>query len=382
MSAESASYLYCPRLWEKIRASEYQRTVRKDHGFPVSTILVRPRVPRGLLWRLLCSTAGCRETRHLYARHEKAPWRCEDHRLPTFEGVPLRRVHLRRLQRLLCHVKRLPCKAIHFYIRCEGDDCTKLVDVTLPMHSRRRRCRQCRGPYVVAGRRTTSQAMWNDRKRITMWKARDGRLHPHINCSGQKCTNKVLWRKSLAYLKRRFCSPCNGRNKRLRPHENAYKRLQKSAIERGLSFTLTFEQFSRVRQAGRCRYCDTALMNDPWNSRESGGRKGSGSNLDRKDNLKGYEPGNCVPSCYACNSTKDKHVHYTEMLVLGAARTGKIDEAVGLLLKHQNAILRHGQKNSERRSIPSTGRKNGGSESGAISRLTAKKKRTGQRVRG
>ena len=63
----------------------------------------------------------------------------------------------------------------------------------------------------------------------------------------------------------------------------------KSAKRRGYSFCLTREQFENIIMQP-CWYCGS--MPIPRNG------------IDRQDNSKGYEIGNCVPCCTKCNLLK------------------------------------------------------------------------------
>lgn len=61
-----------------------------------------------------------------------------------------------------------------------------------------------------------------------------------------------------------------------------------SARQRGLSWELSAEQFAEHWQSP-CTYCGAEIDT---------------IGLDRKDNAKGYEPGNVVPACITCNRMK------------------------------------------------------------------------------
>lgn len=68
---------------------------------------------------------------------------------------------------------------------------------------------------------------------------------------------------------------------------------KKSAKKRGLSFTITYDQFvSLIFQA--CLYCGHKPISPDRNG------------LDRVDNELGYEIDNVVPCCHPCNSMKGK----------------------------------------------------------------------------
>ena len=67
-----------------------------------------------------------------------------------------------------------------------------------------------------------------------------------------------------------------------------YSGAARRAAVRGLSFTLSFEAFSRL-WSQPCHYCGALVR---------------GVGIDRVDNGRGYEPDNVVPCCWLCNSWK------------------------------------------------------------------------------
>lgn len=80
----------------------------------------------------------------------------------------------------------------------------------------------------------------------------------------------------------RTCSACSP--------DTVYEQYKYKAAERGLSFTLTPEQFRKL-VSGRCHYCGT------W----AGGRV---LGIDRRDNRQGYTFQNCVGCCGPHNFMK------------------------------------------------------------------------------
>lgn len=78
---------------------------------------------------------------------------------------------------------------------------------------------------------------------------------------------------------RRICYKCTKRRYRARhPMKEAFFNLRNNAGKRGHKFTLTFEDFKQFCQ-------DTGYM-------EKRGRSKTKASIDRKDETKGYEPGN------------------------------------------------------------------------------------------
>lgn len=88
------------------------------------------------------------------------------------------------------------------------------------------------------------------------------------------------------------CGKCNMRKWREKNREKAaYARLRESARKRNISFTITFEEF--VKFAKKTEYLT-----------RTGNTAGS-LTVDRKDNLRGYEPGNIRAITRSENSHKN-----------------------------------------------------------------------------
>lgn len=83
--------------------------------------------------------------------------------------------------------------------------------------------------------------------------------------------------------------PTSGREQRV---GRRYKHAQKKANKRGKLWSLTREEYETLI-AQPCYYCEGVLGKVTW---EIG--------LDRLDNSKGYEHGNCVSCCEICNKTR------------------------------------------------------------------------------
>lgn len=80
-------------------------------------------------------------------------------------------------------------------------------------------------------------------------------------------------------------------------------RLKHTAKKRGISLSLTETQYQALVKTV-CVYCRGAIEE-------------TGAGIDRKDNTRGYEPDNVVPSCRWCNVVKNDHYTFEEMLELG-----------------------------------------------------------------
>jgi hypothetical protein len=82
-----------------------------------------------------------------------------------------------------------------------------------------------------------------------------------------------------------------------------FREARKAAAKRGYSWTLDVYEWLELK-AHPCRYCGYAV-------------ESTRGGLDRLDNTRGYEPGNVVPCCYACNVAKSDIWDYEETLEIG-----------------------------------------------------------------
>ena len=73
---------------------------------------------------------------------------------------------------------------------------------------------------------------------------------------------------------------------------NQYARYKVEVAKRGLAFDLTIDEYFTIKER-RCCYCG---YKEPDKLR----------GIDRLDNTRGYEKGNCVASCYLCNMMKGR----------------------------------------------------------------------------
>lgn len=91
---------------------------------------------------------------------------------------------------------------------------------------------------------------------------------------------------------------------RARKPEVRYRVAKSRAKARGLTFTLTYQEYIELIKEP-CKYCWD--VNTPV----------SGVGLDRMDSSIGYEAGNVVSCCQDCNLTKREVFSYEEMLYIG-----------------------------------------------------------------
>jgi len=85
---------------------------------------------------------------------------------------------------------------------------------------------------------------------------------------------------------RQTCSVCSP--------DQVFVQYQRKAAQRGLSFTLSLDEFKRIVQ-DKCCYC---------------GEWGEPRGIDRRDNRVGYVPSNCQSCCKGCNFLKQGMTHY------------------------------------------------------------------------
>jgi hypothetical protein len=102
----------------------------------------------------------------------------------------------------------------------------------------------------------------------------------------------------------------------LRPFESLYNIL-KGESHRGsreIPVLLSFEEFVNFTSTNTCHYCGVTVA---WSERINRGvHKEVSTNLDRKDNSRGYSVDNCVVCCGSCNRTKGDRFTYEEFLII------------------------------------------------------------------
>ena len=122
------------------------------------------------------------------------------------------------------------------------------------------------------------------------------------------------------------CSACASpeRNKKrikyARPFEPLFQRLHLSSKNKGLMCSLTYEEFFEFTRTIECEYCGA---NVKW----SLSSQAMSTNMDRKDNAKGYSKDNCAVCCIDCNRIKSNRFTYTQMLEIGSLiKKWRLDE--------------------------------------------------------
>ena len=97
---------------------------------------------------------------------------------------------------------------------------------------------------------------------------------------------------------------------RRKPFEALYNTISKQAKKRGVSVTLTYEDYLKFTRVTECHYCKGVIVWAPFN-------KMNGHHLDRKDNYLGYSKENCAVCCGTCNRVKSDVFTYEQFLVIG-----------------------------------------------------------------
>lgn len=142
------------------------------------------------------------------------------------------------------------------------------------------------------------------------------RIYWWCRCS---CDGKIIKVKG-ADLHRRGTQSCGCLQKErarqangLRPYEALYNRLAfdcKRRSNKRAKLKLTYKDFLRFAKINKCHYCRSAVYFSAYTGRGSKDKRAS--NLDRKDNNKGYTKENCVVCCPRCNGGKSDLFTYRE----------------------------------------------------------------------
>lgn len=107
------------------------------------------------------------------------------------------------------------------------------------------------------------------------------------------------------------CKSCSQQGKDYAHIYNELKNHRNLKVE----FTLTFQEFLDIINVAICDYCKTELIYNK-HSKIWGKGLSRAHQLDRKDNLKGYEKNNVVCCCWTCNRLKSDVFTYEEFQLL------------------------------------------------------------------
>lgn len=175
-----------------------------------------------------------------------------------------------------CYVQRIVDSKKRPLTNC--DACSAVLN-------RRVKLGLCRDCYAIAYR-SRPETKARVRENSIAWRAKNPGRHSENSIRWQKNNperTKEIRFKTRTGLQNRFTTEAN------------------RAGRRGLSWTLTREEFASLR-AKTCFYCSSSL--DVY-----------GSGLDRIDNARGYDPDNVVPCCGKCNRVRGDDLTHEEMKV-------------------------------------------------------------------
>lgn len=92
--------------------------------------------------------------------------------------------------------------------------------------------------------------------------------------------------------------------RRLAPYEALFRRVQDSAFNRAVPFSLSYAEFIELLRPNCCHYCYSHIFRKRYTS--------STYSLDRKNNNVGYQADNLVTCCTRCNKGKRDLFSYDE----------------------------------------------------------------------
>lgn len=152
--------------------------------------------------------------------------------------------------------------------------------------------------YVYAPYRSNGKKDWYWKCRCECGNICLKEAHALLNTGTKECPSCANKRRACSLLKENGGAAWN----------SAYRITHNNAVKRGYEFNLTMDEFKAISMQP-CFYCGSA----PSIALRAGKRQhilvGYRSGIDRRDNNKGYIPGNCVPCCYTCNSMKTDHTY-------------------------------------------------------------------------
>lgn len=100
--------------------------------------------------------------------------------------------------------------------------------------------------------------------------------------------------------KRTTCEECSVVRRKRRNIQTWYTELKAKSRKRNIPFSLTYDDFLRIRKDARCVYGGEILIH--------------GASLDRRNTTQGYEMDNIVPCCLKHNMMKGPWFSFDEMM--------------------------------------------------------------------
>lgn len=90
----------------------------------------------------------------------------------------------------------------------------------------------------------------------------------------------------------------------LRQPNLKYSNIKSKAKSRGLEFSITLEEYTKLISGSKCYYCKVSVESSP------------GGSLDRINNETGYNINNVLPCCGTCNRMRNNFVTVEEFKVM------------------------------------------------------------------
>lgn len=124
---------------------------------------------------------------------------------------------------------------------------------------------------------------------------------------------------TYAVKKVQGCKMCSYKGERPYRRKRPYEYMYNTFVNRAkYPVKITYEQYVNLTKQKKCNYCSSEIR---WNEYRTKGAS-SASNLDRKDNSRGYDIDNVVVCCGRCNYAKGSHFTYDEWKKIGKVIKG------------------------------------------------------------
>lgn len=129
------------------------------------------------------------------------------------------------------------------------------------------------------------------------------------------CDNDI--KSQLSQLKT-HSGKCKKCTQRKQPYEHIFNELNHTCkTKRIINFDLTYNDFLKLINIGKCHYCNKELTFSKYTRDENQNYTSRAYQLDRKNNNIGYTKSNLVTCCWDCNRIKSDIYTYEEFMKLG-----------------------------------------------------------------
>ena len=126
-------------------------------------------------------------------------------------------------------------------------------------------------------------------------------------------------------LKSKKSASCGCTNK-LESYKALYNFLCRMSVIGNKTCDLTFQEFLKFTSITKCHYCNTPIQ---WTEHNLSG--GGSYQLDRKNNLLGYNKDNCVVCCLRCNYAKGSRYTYDEWYAMNVYFRNNTAKNIGVI---------------------------------------------------